>query len=141
MKKQDLVKRTLTGKQVKYTKEQFSDAACKVAAVRDLYEAKPENLGGYTKIFPTQTTQHYEKYLKESERLWIKLTGVSEKVVQQEKKLPLPPRPGPVHRRSASRDAAHAGESPSRNTPDVFTRLTQRPNYLKPLTSERSISR
>ena len=61
-----MIKRTLTGKQVRDSKEQREIKTARIWQERDLYDL--ENLGGYEKIYPKENSKHYDKFMKEADR-------------------------------------------------------------------------
>lgn len=89
--REDIIKRSLTGKIDRLTKDEKLELLDRFSKKRDKFEQK--HLGGYRKIYPVNDSIKYEKYVQAADNIWQEWTGA--KVVRTkrtENKSPLPSR-------------------------------------------------
>ncbi|OMJ92632.1 hypothetical protein SteCoe_4642 [Stentor coeruleus] len=87
--KEDIQKRSMTGKIERLTTEERQLLINSLSSKRNKYEIK--HCGGYRKIYPIENYEQYNKYIEASDNLWQEWTGA--KVVRskrQETKSPVP---------------------------------------------------
>lgn len=128
--KEDILKRTMTGKLERLTKEQKDEIIKKLNVRRDKYELK--HLGEYRKIYPVEGSEKYDKFIETADNLWQEWTGA--KVLRNKKmenKSPLPPKSAKnlstcsvakSHQTQKRNNDNNVGERPSST---IFERLSQ----------------
>jgi tubulin polyglutamylase TTLL6/13 len=90
--KEELIKRSLTGKMDRMTKEEREVVVNKLGVKKTRFEAK--HCGGYRKIYPVDGFEKYNQYIEAADNLWQEWTGA--KILRTKKtelKSPMPPRP------------------------------------------------
>ena len=65
--KEEILKRSMTGKLERLTKEEKDQLIAKLAKKRNKYEAK--HLGGYRKIYPIEGAENYDKFIETADNI------------------------------------------------------------------------
>lgn len=80
--KSEVQQRTLLGKSNKMSKEERETAWIEAQRLRDEWEAS--HLGGFTKVYPSEQSDKYDKYLKAAFEQWEEWTGANINRVKKE---------------------------------------------------------
>ena len=72
-KKQEVIQRSISGKAAKENKQLKQEAFLIEQKKRDKWEEK--HMGGYTKIYPSENSSFYDKFLQAAEDIWQEWTG------------------------------------------------------------------
>jgi hypothetical protein len=81
-KKNELQKRVLTGKQVKYSLEDKQNYKIKKVKEREKYESK--HLGGFTLIYPNDSIEKYKPFINEASNIWEEFTGCKKHIPRKQ---------------------------------------------------------
>ncbi|OMJ80754.1 hypothetical protein SteCoe_18912 [Stentor coeruleus] len=87
--KEDILKRSMTGKMDKMSKEEKQNLIKNLSIKKNKYENKHH--GGYRKIYPIEGYEKYDKYIEAADNLWQEWTGA--KIIRSRKsdtKSPVP---------------------------------------------------
>ena len=110
-------------------------------------EHEEDNLGSFTKIYPSKESYKYEKYSTEAEAIWQRWTGTDKKAVSPKEE---PPKPKIQLKRKLKRVETNLPplNQPQLRTarsmakmPEVFERLSteQKPRSTMPLAATANI--
>jgi tubulin polyglutamylase TTLL6/13 len=90
--KEDIFKRSMTGKLERMSKEEKDELIKKLSDKRDKFEAK--NLGGYRKIYPVEGSDKYNQFIEAADNIWQEWTGAKKaRMKREEAKSPVMNKP------------------------------------------------
>ena len=80
--KEEIFKRTMTGKLERLTKEEKDELIKNLAEKRNRYEAK--NCAGYRKIYPIEGSEKYNQFIEAADNIWQEWTGAKKARAKRE---------------------------------------------------------
>lgn len=90
--KEDILKRSLTGKMERLSKEEKDEIIVKLGVKKDKFEQKC--CSGYRKIYPIEGFEDYNRFVEAADNIWQEWTGATKaRAKKREIKSPLPPKP------------------------------------------------
>ncbi|OMJ79426.1 hypothetical protein SteCoe_20581 [Stentor coeruleus] len=132
--KEEVLKRTMTGKLERIPKEEKQELIETLQKKRNNYEKK--HCGGYRKIYPIENYEKYNKYIEAADNLWQEWTGAKilrTRKIEAKSPVPsVPPRPTRTMSnfsrskpQSANKKLSEAEKIIERPSSSIFERLSQ----------------